>query len=157
VENKPKLTPANIVILAAGAVVLIGSFLDFYKATTITVEGINIRASFSANAWSSSTNLLLFPLTTLIVLFAVLMAAHVAVTAFAANVSLPDRVLGFTWDQIHLVLAVQATIMMIAYLIRNKGGLDFGIGFWLMLLGAIGLLVGAILRTREPAGAPPFA
>ena len=29
--DKPKLTPAGIVILAGGAVMLIGSFLPFYK------------------------------------------------------------------------------------------------------------------------------
>ena len=30
-------------------------------------------------------------------------------------------------------------------------------GFWLMLLAAIALLVGAIMRTRGPAAPPPFA
>jgi len=146
--DRTKLSPAGIVILVAGLVVLIGSFLAFYK---ISILG----HSASWNAWSSETGLLLFPLTTFIVLFAVLMGAHIAVTAFASNVRLPDRILGFTWNQVHLVLALQATILMFTYLIRNKGGLDFGAGFWLMLLGSIGLLVGAILRTREPAGAPP--
>jgi hypothetical protein len=146
--DKPKLSPAGIVILASGALMLIGSFLPFYKVTFFGV-------SKSWSAWSSSTNLLLFPLTTLVVLFGVLMAAHVAVTAFASGTNLPSRVLGFTWDQIHLVLAFQATVMMLAYLIRDKGGFDWGVGFWLMLLAAVGLLVGAILRTREPAGAPP--
>ncbi len=147
--DKPKLSPGGIVILVSGVVMLVGSFLPFYKVT--------FGRTVSWSSWSSSTNLFLFPLTTLIVLFGVLMAAEVAVAAFASNVNLPDRVLGFTWNQIHLLLAFQATVMMIAYLIRNKGGLDWGIGFWLMLFAAIGLLVGAILRAREPAGAPPFA
>ena len=40
----------------------------------------------------------LFPLTTLVVLAGVAMAAVVALKAFA-NVSLPDEVFGFTWPQ----------------------------------------------------------
>ncbi len=146
--DKPKLTPPGIVILAGGAVMLIGSFLPFYKFSLL-------GSSRSWSSWSSSTNLLLFPLTTLIVLFGVLMAVQVAVATFAPSTNLPDRPLGFTWDQIHLVLAFQAAIMMLAYLIRDKGGLDLGAGFWLMLLAAIALVVGAIMRTRDQAGAPP--
>jgi hypothetical protein len=124
---------------------LVFSFFAFYK---LSILGF----SKSFNAWSGQKGALLFPLTTLVVLFGVIMAAHVAVTAFAANVNLPDRVLGLTWNQVHLALGFQATIMMITYLIRDKGGLTFGIGFWFMLIAAIALLVGAILRMREPAG-----
>ncbi len=148
--DKPKLTPAGIAILAGGAIMLIGSFLPFYEFSFL-------GTSRSWSAWSSSTNLFLFPLTTLIVVFGVLMALQVALTTFAPGTNLPARVLGFTWDQIHLVLGLQAAIMMFAYLIRDKGGLDWGAGFWLMLLAAVALLVGAILRTREPSGASPFS
>src|SRR5215210_1563406 len=128
---------------------LIGSFLAFYKISFLGV-------SQSWNAWGGENALLLFPLTTFIVLFGIAMAAHVAVTTFA-SVDLPDRVLGFTWNQIHLILGFQATIMMLAYLIRDKGGLDLGVGFWLMLLSAIALLVGAILRAREAESTTPQA
>jgi len=55
------------------------------------------------------------------------------------------------------VLAFHVAIMMLAYLIRDKGSLHWGAGFWLMLLAAIALLAGAILRTRYTAGAPPFS
>ena len=70
--------------------------------------------------------------------------------------SLPDKLLGLSWDQVHLALGFQATLMMLAFLIRSKGGFDFGIGFWLMLLSAIALLVGAIIRVTG-AGASPNA
>lgn len=148
--NKAKLTPASSVILAGGVIMLIGSFLPFYEFSILGV-------SRSWNAWSSFTNLFLFPLTTLIVVFGVVMAVQVALATFAPGTSLPDRPLGFTWDQVHLVLAFQVAIMMLAYLIRDKGRLDWGAGFWLMLLAAIALLAGAILRTRDTAGAPPFS
>jgi hypothetical protein len=144
VQNR-KLSPGNIVIVVSGAVMLIASFLAFYK--------FNVPAGFpgdtSFNAWDS--DLWLFGVATVVVLLGVVMALQVVLTNFA-NVSLPDRVLGLSWDQIHVALGFQATIMMLAFLVRDKLGLDFGIGFWLMLIAAIALLVGAIMRTRE--GAP---
>jgi len=86
------------------------------------------------------------------------LAAHVAVVAFAPGVHMPERVLGFTWTQIHLVLGFQATIMMLAFLIQSTTPLDKGIGLFLMLLAAIALLVGAVLRMQEqPSGSAPPA
>ena len=136
-----KLTPGNLVILVAGVVVLIGSFLDFYKIDFGPV-------STSDSAWSS--DLALFPIATLPAIFGVIMALHVALSAFA-NVNLPDRVLGLTWDQVHVALGFQSAIMMFLFLFRDKLGFDFGIGFFLMLLASIALLVGAIMRQRETA------
>jgi hypothetical protein len=136
--NNAKLSPGNLVILIAGAVMLIGSFLDFYE---ISAFGF----SEGRSAWSGD---LFSPVTLIPVLAGVAMALHVALTAFA-NVQLPERILGLGWDQIHLALGFQATLMMVAFLIQDKGGLDIAIGFWLMLLSAIALLVGAVLRRQE--------
>lgn len=141
--NQTKLSPANIVILAAGVVMLIGSFLDFYKLSP-----------FSTSAWGSGQGFGIFGIATVVVFCAVVMAAQVALSAFAANVTLPDRPLGLTWDQVHLALGFQAALMMLAFLIRSKGPLDFGIGFWLMLLAGIALLVGAIMRVTGAGSTP---
>jgi hypothetical protein len=65
-------------------------------------------------------------------------------------------VLGLSWDQVHLALGFQAALMMLAFLIRSKGPLSFGIGFWFMLLAGIALLVGAIMRVTG-AGSTPNA
>jgi len=143
VQNS-KLTPANIVILVAGFVVLIASFLPFYKVSLPDLLG----GDRNFNAWNS--DIFLLGVATIVVLCGVVMATAVALTAFA-NTNLPDRVLGFTWDQVHLALGFQATIMMVLFLVRDKSGLDFGIGFFLMLIAAVGLLVGAIMRQRESA------
>lgn len=138
-----KLTPANIVILAAGVVMLIASFLAFYKVSFL-------GHSQNYNAWNTDVGL--FGIATLPMLFGVIMAVQVALTAFA-NVNLPARPLGFTWNQIHLALGAQALIMMLCFLVRDNSVLDFGIGFWLMLLGSIALVVGAVMREREGATA----
>lgn len=139
-----KLSPAAIVIVAAGAVMLVGSFLPFWKVDFFGV-------SESRNAWSGDTAPG-FPFTIIPVLCGVAMAAHVLVTTFA-KVDLPERVLGFGWNQVHLLLGAQSVVMMLALLIQDKSPAEAGIGFWLMLLASIGLVVGAVLREREPAAA----
>jgi hypothetical protein len=130
-----KLSPANIVILAAGAVMLIGSFLTFYS-----------YSSFAFNAWSGGSGFGIFGIATVVVLCGIVMGTQVALVAFADGVKVPDQLLGFTWDQIHLALGFQAALMMVAFLIRSKGPFSFGIGFWFMLLAGIGLLAGAVMR-----------
>jgi hypothetical protein len=149
--NQTKLSPANIVILAAGAVMLIGSFLAFY-----TISAADTGASSqSFSAWSGGQGVGIFGIATVAVLCGVVMAVQVALVAFA-NTNLPDRLLGLSWDQIHLALGFQAALLMVAFLIRSKNPASFGIGFWFMLLSGIALLVGAIMRLTG-AGSTPNA
>ena len=144
--DRTKLSPADIVILAAGAVMLIGSFLNFYTF-----------AGYSASAWSGANGLGVFGIATVAVLCGVVMAAQVALAAFASSTTLPGRILGFTWDQLHLALGFQAALLMLSFLIRSKSPFTFGIGFWLMLLSAIALLVGAIMRVTGAGSTPNTA
>jgi hypothetical protein len=132
-------TPGEITIMAGGAVALIFSFFDFYE---FGGEGRSV--------WSS--DIALFPVATLMVVFVAVSAVLVALTKFA-NVQLPDRVMTFTWIQIYLVLGFFATLYAVAYLLLDKSPLDFGIGFWFILIGCIASLVGAVLLMRERAGA----
>ena len=153
--DKLKISTANLVILVAGAVMLIASFLAFNKFSlpSISVAGLKIGGTQSFNAWSSH----FFLIATIPALLGAVMAAQVALKAFAPGVHIPERVLGLTWNQIHLVLALQATIMMLAFLIQDTRPLDKGIGLFLMVLAAIALLVGAVLRMQESrsGSAPP--
>jgi hypothetical protein len=158
-----KVSPANIVILVAGVLIVVASFLSFYeydggggtvKVGDITVDLGDIEGiDDSSSAWSEG----LFAIATLPALLGAVMALHVAVSTFARGVRLPDRLLGLTWNQVHLALGFQAAIMMVAFLLVERFGGDLGIGYWLMLLAAGGLLAGAIMRMREPAGetSPP--
>ncbi|MDQ1520194.1 MAG: hypothetical protein QOI55_1267 [Actinomycetota bacterium] len=125
-DNKQP-TPGEITIMAAGAVMLIASFLDFAGST---------------NSWGAGA----FPIATLIAIYGIVMAGQIALTKFA-NVSLPDRVAGFTWEQVHLLLAVFAFLMSIGWLI--SGISSKGIGLWLLFLGSIALVAGAVLLQRE--------
>ncbi len=125
-DNKQPTT-GEIVIMAGGAVMLIASFFNFV---------------FKKNAWGSH----LFPIATLIVLYGVIMGAQIALTKFA-NVTLPDHIAGFTWEQLHLALSVFALLMSLGWLI--SGAPDKGIGLWLTLLASIALVVGAVMLQRE--------
>jgi hypothetical protein len=130
---------------------LIASFLPFNKFSTASfdVGGVHVGGTVTYNAWSSHY----FLIATIPALLGIVMAVQVAVVAFASGVKLPDTVLGFSWNQIHLIFAFQATIMMLAFLLQSTSPLDKGFGLFLMLLAAIALLVGAVLRMQEtPTG-----
>ena len=120
-------TPAEIVIMAAGAVMLIFSFLHFAGDTS---------------AWGSH----LFPIATLLPLYGVVMALQIVLTKFA-GVSLSHSVIGFTWEQIHLALGVMAGLMAIGWLFTDLG--DKQVGEWFEILGGIALVVGAVMLQRE--------
>jgi hypothetical protein len=120
-------TPGEITIMAAGAVMLIFSFLHFAGDTS---------------AWGSH----LFPIATLLPLYGLVMALQIALTKFA-SVKLPANVLGFTWEQIHLALGTMAALMAIGWLLTDYG--DKQIGMWFEILGGIALVVGAVMLQRE--------
>ena len=121
------ITPGEWAIMGAGVVMLIASFLDFAGSTS---------------AWGS----FFFPVATLGALYGILMGAQIAIVKFA-GASLPERVGGFTWEQVHLALGVFALLMSLGWLI--SGIPQKGIGFWLLFLGSIALVVGAVMLQRE--------
>lgn len=126
-DGKTQPTTSELIIMIAGAVMLVASFLDFAGKTS---------------AWGE----FLFPLATLLPLYGVIMALQIALTKFA-NVNLPDTLAGFTWEQVHLVLGLFAGLMAIGWLVTDIS--SKGIGFWLEVLGGIALAVGAVMMQRE--------
>ena len=173
-----KFTPGVIVILAAGLVMLVFSFLPFYKLdgggggrvenAEEACEGLpddladECRDALgdavedagggdqNFTAWSNDG---LFPVTTLPVLYAVAMAVLVGLQQLA-NVKFPEKVLGLTWPAVYIALGFNAALLMLASLVLDKGVLDFGIGFFFMLIAAIAAIVGAVLYSREAAAGP---
>ena len=88
----------------------------------------------------------LFPIATLLPLYGVVMALEIGLTKFA-NVSLPSTLVGFTWEQVHLVLGLMAGLMAVGWLLTDIG--DKQIGAWIEILGGIALAVGAVMMQRE--------
>lgn len=137
-------SPGNIVIIAAGVVMLLASRSSFASFSVLGAQG-------SMSAWSSK--LLEFPLTIVPVLLGLVMAGQVIVSSFVPQVKLPERVVSLSWNQVHLVCGAQSVILMLSFLFQDRSPLSLGSGYWLMFLSSIGLLAGAVLRTREPVPA----
>ena len=136
-EKNP--TPGEILVLAGAGVALIFSFLPFYK-----VELGNF--SENTSAWGSG----LFPVATLIPIFAGVAGLLVALVRFANVQYPPGGFLGFSWNSMLLALTFFAAVLAVAYLIVDKGvGGGLGFGYWLVLIGAVGSLVGAVLMMNE--------
>ena len=127
VDGKTPPTTSELIIMIAGAVMLVASFLDF---------------AYKSSSWSTGA----FPIATLLPLYGVIMALQIVLTKFA-NVNLPDKVVGFTWEQVHLVLGFLAGFMAIGWLITDLS--NKGIGLYLEILGGIALAVGAVMMQRE--------
>ena len=131
--------PYDIITLVAGGVMLIFSFLAWYTG-----------GGDSISAWSAG----LLPLATFVPLMGVISAVVVGISNFA-NVDMPDEIFGFSMNQILFVLADVAALIALGYLIIDKdfgtgfGGISLGIGFWFNLLGAIALIVAAVMRMQD--------
>ena len=123
--------------MSGAGVAFVFSFLAFYDSSF---------SSESINAWGSH----LFPVSTLIALFAVVAGAFVALRLFGVNI--PESLVSYTWKQVVLACGFFATLLALAFLLQDRGGgVDLGIGYWFMLFGSIAVLVGAVMLTRESA------
>ena len=129
-----KVTPGEIVVMAAGGVGIIATFLPF------------LSNGDSVSAWNGDF-FGLFPVATLIGIYVLVAGALVALTKFA-NVTI-GNVLGFGLVQIVVALGFFAAVQALAYRMTETGGADRGFGFWLLLLSAIGALVGGVLLRNE--------
>jgi hypothetical protein len=137
VEKNP--TPGEIVLMAGAGLTLLFSFFPFYK-----VEIGNF--SDNTSAWQPG----LFPVATLITIFAVIAGVLVALVRFANVQFPPTGFVGIGWNQLLLALTFFSALLAVAYLIVDKPtGQSFGFGFWFVLIGAVGSLVGAILMSTE--------
>jgi hypothetical protein len=129
IVEKEKPTTAELTIMISGAVMLVGSFISFYSGG-------------SSSAWSTG----LLPVATLLPLYGVIMAGEIALTKFA-GAKLPERIGTFTWEQIHLALAIFAAVLALGFLITKNPGL--GGGVFIELIAAGGLVYGAIVLQKE--------
>jgi hypothetical protein len=147
--DKLKVPVGNLVILAAGVVMLLSSFLPVFKAAPVHGQAV------SFTVWSKG----FLGIATLPVFLGAVMAVQVALSTFAKGVNVPERVLGVAWDQLHLVLAAQTVLLTLSWLVVDRAEFNQGrqSGFWLMLLASIGLMAGAVVRLLEPEREPEAA
>ena len=129
---KNRLTVGEMVIIGSALVSLVFSFFPWYGDPV------------DRSAWGSG----LFPLATLVPILAVVMLVQVLVDKLSVA-SVPRRIGDFTWEQIHLVAAVGAAVIVFCFLLQDRGGVDLGLGFYFNLLAAAGLVTGAVMIRGE--------
>ncbi len=126
VADEKTPSTAEIIVMAAGGVALIASFLHFIGETS---------------SWGTG----LFPIATLVPVYLIVMAAAIALTRFA-GVELPNEVGTLTGQQIHLALGFFASLMALCWLITSD---HRGIGLWLLVIASLAAVFGAYRMTQE--------
>jgi hypothetical protein len=124
--NSSSATPGELTIMIAGAAVFVASFLPFVG---------------DRSAWAG----FFFPLSVLLPAYGLVMATQIAIAKFAKVRFRP--MLGFTWEQLHLVLGSLAAIMAVGWFVTDVG--KRGAGLWIEVVGGIALAFGAVNLQRE--------
>jgi hypothetical protein len=161
-----KLTLSDRIISVSAILLLIFSFFPWYDFTvSSSIAGVSGTGG-GRNGWSY------FLFGIIPVLLALIMLAQIIVSRFT-DTKLPT--LPITWAQAHVIAGGLAALLILLRLAladsRGTGGLSLiGTGFhvtanrkfglFLAFVAAIGLVVGAVMRMREPAeagGTSPLA
>lgn len=129
------MKPTQIMILGGGVLLLIGSFLDWFSF-----------GPFGANAYDSD----FFGLTgILILLLSIELIAVSAIQAFAPQVNLPEKLLGYSLAQLTTVAALAAFLTAFGQWFRSNSAF----GVFLAGIGAGVALAGAIWEQQQGASA----
>ena len=126
-QSSTAATPGELTIMIAGAATFVASFLPFVG---------------ERSAWAG----FFYPLAVLLPLYGLVMATQIAVAKYA-KVQFRPRVLGFTWEQVHLVLGSLAATMAVGWFVTDVG--KRGVGLWIEVVGGVALAFGAVNLQRE--------
>ena len=129
-------------ILPAGIVLLISSFLPWYSID------LGALGTFSRNGWQSPGAFF----SIIAIFIGVAMATAVALRAFSA-VELPADVGGQSWGRIYLGGAAIALLFLIIKFLNESSYLSFG--FFLGFIAVLALAAGAFLMFRDEGGTLP--
>ena len=132
--------PSVWMLLAGGAVLFLGTFLDWFGS-----------GGFGFNAWE--TEYFGF-LGIFVALMGLATAVGVGLSTFGGQ-KLPANVLGFTINQIYLMFGFTCSVVTLGFVFA--GEVKFGL--ILALLGSAAMLVGAFMENQAAAkpSAPPTA
>lgn len=134
-----KLSGGEVVIVGGGALLLIGSFLEWFGAD-------NRAFSVSWSGWTNSLSM--FPLVPLSAALGVSVALAVLLEKYS-EVSVPSQLAGLRRSDVEPVVAVLIALTTLSYPLRSIEGIDPGVGAWLGSVGAAALAVGTFMRRKE--------
>lgn len=135
-----EVKPSALMQIAGGALLFIGSFLDWWGFDSFGFSGTDTDVNGLQG------------------LFALVIGAAIAVvaalSAFAPQVNLPQRVAGFSLDRLLLMLAFSAFLMSFGAIFWDIDPIGPKIGIHLSWIGAAVATVGYFLESNEDAPAP---
>lgn len=135
-EAIQKMPLGDKIIVPAGIILFIDSFLDWYSVEACFLD---VCVSASANAWDAPGAIW----SILAVLIGLVLAGGViAMRVF--NVKMPALPEGMTWGRIDLGLAAAAGVFLLIKLINHSGDLAFG--FFIGIICVAALIAGAFLN-----------
>lgn len=130
------IKPSTIMMIGGGVLLFIASFLDWVSFGPVgfngwETDGFGLHGIFVA-------------------IIGAAVAIGVALTTFG-NVSLPTNVLGFSLNQVYLVVSFAAFLIMFGNQFRS----DTDIGVLLGWIAAAVMTAGAFMEEQSPAGSSP--
>lgn len=136
-----KLTLGQAIVLVTGVLLFVWGFLPWYS-----------DAGGSANAWSTETIPGLLLTATWVPLLSLAIVVFVAIKVFGNG--FPDKILGFTWTQLSMVVGLFDVLITLGFLVANRslgslGSLNLGAGLILSFITSLVLLGGAVLDYLE--------
>jgi hypothetical protein len=132
-----ELSTSEKLIAAGGIVMLIASFLPWYRVSFLGF-------SVSANGWESPGAIW----SILAVIVSVALVLSVVLPKFG-NVTLPDLG-GVTWGQAFLAGGIAVAVFLVLKLVNHSSDLSFG--FFLAILAAAAIVAGGFLAFQEEGG-----
>lgn len=121
--------PGPLLMLGGGVLMFIGSILKWrFESSGVSTDSFGLLGLF-------------------VLVFGAAIAGIAAVRAFAPQVSLPERIAGFSIDQIALILGFTAFVWTFTGITAT--GVEFGLH--LSWIGAAAATVGAFLAQRSAA------
>ena len=129
------------IILIAGAVLLIASFLPWYRVSAFGF-------TFSAHAWEAPNAIW----SILAVLVGLVLSATVAARTFT-DVKLPADIGGQSWGRIFLGGGALVLLLLVIKFLAESSNLSYG--FYIGFLSAVALAAGGALLFRDEGGVLP--
>ncbi len=145
-EKINEMSTGEKLIAGGGIVLLIASFLPWYK---VTASFGGFSASASANGWDAPGSLF----SILAVLIGIVMAAAVLAPKFS-TIQLPDLGGSVTWGQAYAGAGIAALVLVIIKFLNESSHLSYG--FFLGFLAVLALAAGGYMLYTEEKGTQPF-
>jgi hypothetical protein len=138
VKNNP--TPGKIMLIAGGAVLFIATFLDWISVRGFSVSGTETDAFGFQGFWC--------------LLIGAAVAVLVALQTFA-NINLPARVLGFSWNQIFIVFGVAAFLITFGLQFVDNAAIGITLGWIASAVIVAGAFMEMQSETRSTSSSMP--